>query len=69
MPSLARGSRRALRHETVEVITIRQDAGVPARQAPSPRYLYADENGQLQFADSMENIPPQFRKEAQRLDD
>lgn len=44
-------------------------ATAPAVEAPSPRYLYADENGQLQFADSMEDIPPQFRKGAQRMDE
>jgi len=41
----------------------------PSREVKTPRYLYADEHGQLQFADSMEDIPPQFRKDAQRMDE
>jgi len=39
------------------------------QEEKSPRYLYADGSGQLQFADSMEDIPPQFRKDAQRMDE
>ncbi|PLY00025.1 MAG: hypothetical protein C0623_08110 [Desulfuromonas sp.] len=56
---------------TVEqVISDKQPAAAPAAAAtPEPRYLYADENGQLQFANSMEDIPPQFRKDAERLEE
>ena len=39
------------------------------RQAEAPRYLYADENGQLQFANSMEDIPSQYREQAERLEE
>jgi hypothetical protein len=52
-----------------EVISEKRDDVAPVLEPPAPRYLYADENGQLQFADSMEDIPPQFRKDAQRMDE
>ena len=53
-----------------EAITDKDSTVVtPAQEEKSPRYLYADQNGQLQFADSMEDIPPQFRKDAQRMDE
>lgn len=53
-----------------EVITDKAPSPAPAAPAtPAPRYLYADENGQLQFANSMEDIPPQFRKDAQRMEE
>ncbi len=34
----------------------------------SPRYLYVDEQGALQFADSLKEIPPALRKSAKRLE-
>jgi len=57
--------------KSVEDVISDRDSTVatPAREEKSPRYLYADEHGQLQFADSMEDIPPQFRKDAQRMDE
>jgi hypothetical protein len=36
-------------------------------QGPNRRYLYVDENGELQFADSFEQIPVRYRNEAQPL--
>lgn len=45
-----------------------------AKEVPGPppaqggaRYLYPDAGGQLQFADRLEEIPPQFRSKAQPL--
>ncbi len=35
----------------------------------SPSYLYLDKNGIIQFADSLEEIPRELRKEAERLAD
>ncbi len=36
---------------------------------PSPiRYVYADEQGNLQFADSLDEVPAKQRREAKRLD-
>lgn len=31
------------------------------------RYLYVDSNGTLQFADSLQQVPKQYRRDAQRL--
>lgn len=33
----------------------------------TPRYLYEDARGELQFADSLKEIPPPLRKSARRL--
>jgi len=54
---------------SVEEVITGKEAMAPVQEAPSPRYLYADENGQLQFANSMEDIPPKFRKDAERLEE
>lgn len=37
--------------------------------APTQRYLYVDRQGVLQFADSLQGVPAEFRKEAQPLAD
>ncbi|MCK5826637.1 MAG: hypothetical protein KAG93_06345 [Desulfuromusa sp.] len=39
---------------------------VPATKKPS-RYLYVDGNGILQFADSLQQVPRQYRQEAQPI--
>jgi hypothetical protein len=40
----------------------------PAAPAHSqPRYLYVDGDGALQFADSLEEVPLQYRRDAQPL--
>jgi len=33
----------------------------------SARYIYSDSDGVLQFADSLDEVPPQFRDQAQKL--
>ena len=53
---------------SVEEVLTDQEPAAPS-PASSPRYLYADENGQLQFANSMEDIPPEFRQGAERLEE
>ncbi len=40
----------------------------PSPQAPvAKRYLYADDAGMLQFADSLQQVPARYRKDAQPL--
>lgn len=39
-------------------------AEIPARQT---RYLYVDKDGALQFADSYQQVPARYRKDAQPL--
>jgi hypothetical protein len=41
---------------------------VPPAGASNPRYLYVDRQGELHFADRIEDVPVAFRKEAQRLE-
>ena len=36
--------------------------------AASPRYLYVDQHGNLNFADSLEQVPLAYRQDVQRLD-
>jgi hypothetical protein len=36
---------------------------------PTQRYIYVDRHGVLQFADSLQDVPAEFRKEAQPLAD
>lgn len=55
---------------SVEAVIGEEKQEKPAQpRESSPRYLYADENGQLQFANSMEEIPPQYRDHAERLEE
>jgi hypothetical protein len=61
--------------DSVDEIIESERRGVTPAQTPqrktaaSPRYLYVDQDGTLQFADSLEEIPPALRKGAQRLED
>ena len=41
-------------------------AGPPAAEK-SPRYLYVDRDGELHFAESLQEVPAEFRQEAQAL--
>ncbi len=40
---------------------------LPASSPPAPRYLYVDDKGELHFADSLEEIPKAYRKEARPM--
>lgn len=44
-----------------------QKKAAPVSAAEEPKYLYVDAVGGLHFAASLEEIPPAFRKQAQRL--
>ena len=39
----------------------------PSSPAGSTRFLYKDADGQLQFADSLEQVPPPYRAEAKPM--
>jgi hypothetical protein len=59
---------------SVETV-IEKEEKLPAKrnvQAPQrdkePSYFYADDQGELRFANSLAEIPERFRKEAQRLE-
>jgi len=53
--------------QSIEQLIESTDPQRPEAKRKSPRYLYVDENGALQFADSFEQVPPRFRKDAQPL--
>ncbi len=40
----------------------------PQAASPSPRYVYVDADGDLHFADSLQEVPSVYRSEAQRLE-
>ena len=40
----------------------------PAAGVSAPRYVYVDGQGELRFADRLEEIPAAYRKDAQRLE-
>lgn len=42
---------------------------VPQSAEPSPRYVYADDRGELYFADTLAEIPERYRDKARRLGD
>lgn len=47
--------------------TTAKTGAVPGKTA-APRYLYVDDAGTLQFADSLEAIPQAYRKDAQPME-
>lgn len=49
------------------VKTTRTKDSAPQKNSAHPRYLYVDADGALQFADSLEEIPLQYRRDAQPL--
>lgn len=48
---------------------IEATSAAPQQHKKSQRYLYVDETGELQFADSLSQVPLRFRKSAQPLVD
>jgi hypothetical protein len=62
---------RSERGTTVESVIEQTGGKKPPSSDPekcSARYLYVDQKGELQFADTLEEIPPHCRKKAQKLD-
>ncbi|HEY5675031.1 MAG TPA: hypothetical protein VIR78_15105 [Malonomonas sp.] len=51
---------------TIEQV-IEATGSAPQQTKKSQRYLYVDEAGELQFADSLAQVPVKFRKAAQPL--
>lgn len=49
--------------------SIEQAATQPATQPAHQRYVYADADGNLQFADSLAEVPETYRREAQPLEE
>ena len=55
--------------DSIEAVIDQQPATPAPEEENAPRYLYSDAEGQLQFADSLEEIPPRYRRDAQQLAD
>ena len=49
--------------ETIPGLVLRRNEG------ETPRYLYLDQDGNIQFADSIEDIPRELRDQAERMSD
>ncbi|PLY02666.1 MAG: hypothetical protein C0624_07970 [Desulfuromonas sp.] len=49
--------------------SIEQAVTAPATVQPPQRYVYADASGTLQFADSLDEVPKEFRSDAQPLEE
>jgi len=49
--------------------SIEESVSEPAKPAAAQRYVYADSEGNLQFADSLNEVPEAFRAEAQPLEE
>ena len=49
------------------VATAKPAASPPAAAEPAPRYVYADDRGELHFAETLAEIPEQYRDRAKRL--
>lgn len=60
------GVRPARAPTSIETV-IEATSAAPQQQNKSQRYLYVDETGGLQFADSLSQVPLRFRKSAQPL--
>lgn len=54
---------------SIEQVIKKSEENVQAKEkATAPLYLYADESGELHFADRLEDIPSAYRKDAQPME-
>lgn len=47
--------------------TTKPVASPPAAEEPAPRYVFADDRGELHFAETLAEVPEQYRAKAKRL--
>ena len=55
--------------QTVEQSIEQEIASPPVAAQPAQRYVYADDSGTLQFADSLDEVPATYRAEAEPLEE
>lgn len=55
--------------DAIEEVIGQAEEQPPAPVTSGPRYLYVDEQGVLQFADSLAEVPKRFRQDARPLSD
>jgi len=48
-------------------VIVKKTAAAPAQTTKNSRYLYVDSAGTLQFANSLQQVPNQYRQDAQPL--
>lgn len=60
--------RAKLRPDAIEAVIKKATALSPPSTKKSGRYLYVDSNGDLQFADSLQQVPSQYRKSAKPME-
>ena len=53
--------------DAIETVIKKTTTATLQSATKSKRYLYVDDSGALQFADSLQQVPKQYRKEAQPL--
>jgi len=52
-----------------EAETPASNPSAPPAAKKSPHYLYVDRDGELHFAESLKNVPAEYRQEAEPLSD
>jgi hypothetical protein len=55
------------RRPAASAATAKPVNGSPAAAEPAPRYVYADDRGELHFAETLAEVPEQYRDKARRL--
>ena len=53
--------------DVIEAVIKKATALSPSATKKTGRYLYVDSNGILQFADSLQQVPSQYRQDAQPM--
>jgi len=60
--------KQPLKSSIEQVIETTEKQPAAAATSAAPRFLYVDDAGALQFADSLEDVPEPYRKDAQRME-
>jgi len=70
-PKSSKPAAPAAAPQSIEAVIDRQQTAkpVPAAGAAVQRYVYSDDQGQLQFADKLTDVPVKYRDQAQPMGD
>ncbi|HKJ04969.1 MAG TPA: hypothetical protein VJ974_05175 [Geopsychrobacteraceae bacterium] len=61
-------SRQVKQYSVEQVIETTEKQVAPSAKVAGPRFLYVDDSGALQFADSLDAVPEPYRKDAQPME-
>jgi hypothetical protein len=61
------GRSSAAQKDAIEKVIEQSSTAKAQKSAKITRYLYVDENGALQFADNLQQVPVKYRQKAQPL--